>query len=213
MQKLHIIKSQIYAIIPILNAADKITFGILEDKWLGDETKTGANTGLQTTIKEQVFQTVLGAPNERTQYFWDILEKNRDKKKALRSEAKKVIELYRQSINKAPATIEGVKGILLAWQFKLEEETVISNTAEHDFFTDQAMLMLSQQDKTFVEKFYTEFKKSFKYSHSYYSQSDLEQLKVLRKSLIRQFPNSVAELDDMYDHMITANEAYNTKGK
>lgn len=213
MQKAHIIKSQLYAIIPILNAADKITFGILEDKWLGDETKTGANTGLQTTVKEQVFQTVLGSPNERTKYFWDILEKNRDKKKALRSEAKKVIELYRQSINKAPATIEGVKGILLAWQFKLEEETIISNTAEHDFFTDQAMLMLSQQDKTFVEKFYTEFKKSFKYSHSYYSQSDLDQLKVLKKSLIRQFPNSVAELDDMYDHMITANEAYKKENK
>tara|TARA_R110002167_G_scaffold72023_3_gene202945 strand:+ start:1392 stop:6893 length:5502 start_codon:yes stop_codon:yes gene_type:complete len=212
-EKLHIIKSQIYSVIPFLNAADKVTFGILENKWLGDETKTGANTGLETTPKEQIFQTVLGSPNERTKYFWDILDKNRNKKKALRNEARKVIQLYRQSRNKAPSTIEGIKNLLLAWKFKLEEETLIANTAEHDFFMDQAMLMLSQQDKTFVEKFYTEFKKSFKYSYSYYSQSDLEQLKVLRESLIRQFPDSVAELDDMYDHMITANEAYKKENK
>ena len=70
-----------------------------------------------------------------------------------------------------------------------------------------------EQDKTFVEKFYTEFKKNFKYSRSYYSKSDLEALRVLKESLRNQFPDSIPELENMYDHMITANEADTKENK
>ena len=212
-EKAHILKEGLYDLIPFMKAIDKITFGLLENEWRGDETKTGHDMGTDTSPFAQGMQIVLGAPNEYQQMLWDMLEKHSDKKKHLREEAREAIKLHRMALNGKEVTIENIKPILIGWKLKLEKQTVITNTREHDYFVDQAFLILTQQDKTFAEKFYETLKGSFSYSQSYYSTSDIEQIRQLKTVLSKRYSNSIPELDKMEAHMLEANDSYKKENK
>jgi len=68
--------------------------------------------------------------------------------------------------------------------------------------------MIAQQDVSFAEKFYREFKKDFKYDAPYYSDSTIEQIRTLKATLSRKFPDSIEELNEMEAWMLDANDAY-----
>lgn len=206
--KLNLLKTTLTEMIPFLSMLDKMTFAILEDEFLADQTRTGHDTGLETTPYEQVMRSVLGAQDSRTQLLWDQTSKNRDKKKFLRSEARRVVKIYRDATGRKEFELEEVKNFLTLWKLKLENETMITNTIEHQYFMDQGLLIITQQDNTFAEKFYNEFKKSFNYSAPYYSESTVEQIRNLKIVLQRKFPDSIEELDEMEAHMLSANDAY-----
>ena len=206
--KLNILKSTITKIIPFMSMLDKMTFGVLEDQWLADQTRTGHDTGLETTPYEQVFGLIVGAPTSRTQLMWDQTKKASDKKKWLRGEARRVVTIYRDATNRKPIELEEIKNFLYLWKLKLENETMISNTMEHIYFMDEALRIVAQQDNTFADKFYTEFKKSFDDSAPYYSESTIETIRNLKSSLSRRYPDSIDELDKMEAWMLDANEQY-----
>ena len=211
--KLNVLKSTITKMIPFMSMLDKMTFAILEDQWLADETRTGHNTGLETTPYEQVFGAVIGAPADRTQLMWDQANKASDKKKWLRAEARRVVTIYRDAINKKPIELDEIKDFLYLWKLKLESETMIANTREHMYFMDEALRIVVQQDNTFADKFYTELKKSFNYSAPYYSESDIETIRNLKSTLSRRYPDSIDELDKMEAWMLDANDQYKKENK
>ena len=207
-EKMRMTKAVITDMIPFLSAAEKLIFGALTDEWTADITKTGADTGLETTSGEQIWKALLSAPDSRTTMLWDQTGKNIDKKADIRAEAKRAVQIYRKSRGNKPMEVDEVKEFLVVWKFKLNKGTLVTNTLEHNEFMDQALTMIAQQDVSFAEKFYREFKKDFKYDAPYYSDSTIEQIRTLKATLSRKFPDSIEELNEMEAWMLDANDAY-----